>query len=203
MRLLYGTTNPAKLNSMKIALEPIGIELIGLNELEGELPEIAEDGSEPIENARQKSVAYYKTFGIPVFSCDSGMYFVDEPNVMQPGTFVRRYTGVDMYDDDQLLKHYSGVAKANGGTIKTQYINAVSLVLDKDTIIDHQGDDISSDPFLLSEKAHAKRVEGFPLDAISIDIASGRYYYDLDAESVDVEKWQRGMREFFTRHLRR
>ena len=79
MKLLYGTTNLGKLNSMRNVLQPIGIEVIGLSEMDGELPYIPEDGIEPVDNARQKSMAYYKTFGIPVFSLDSGLYFIDEP----------------------------------------------------------------------------------------------------------------------------
>jgi 8-oxo-dGTP diphosphatase len=201
MKLLYGTTNPAKLNSMKKALAPLGIELIGLNELEDQLPEIAEDKVEPVDNAKQKSLAYFEAFGLPVFSCDSGLYFIDEPNLKQPGAFVRRYTGVDMYEDDELMEHYRLVAKSNGGFVKAQYINGISLVLDKHTMISHQGEDISSEPFLLTSDPHPKRVKGFPLDSISIDLKTGEYYFDMVEESEDVENWQRGMRKFFTTSL--
>lgn len=37
-KLLYGTGNPAKLSSMKKWLEPLNFEIIGLNDLEKEIP---------------------------------------------------------------------------------------------------------------------------------------------------------------------
>lgn len=201
MKLLYGTTNPAKLHSMKKALRPLGIELMGLSDLDKPLPEVAEDGIEPIENARQKSEAYYKTFQMPVFSCDSGLYFTEAPHVEQPGAFVRRYTGVHMTEDEALIRHFSQVAKANGGAIKAQYINAISLVINQDTIFDFQGPSISSKPFLLMSEPHEKRVQGFPLDALSVHIDSGQYYYDLLDQDEDQRGWEQGMREFFKMHL--
>ena len=75
MKLLYGTGNPAKLSSMKKKLKKIEIELIGLKDLDCEIPDVPETGRTPLENARQKALAYYHTFNIPVFSCDSGLYF--------------------------------------------------------------------------------------------------------------------------------
>lgn len=200
MKLLFGTTNPGKLNSMRKTLAPLGIELIGLDDLDGDIPFIAEDGNTPLENARQKSKAYFKCFGIPVFSFDSGLYFIDEPNLIQPGTYVRRYTGIDM-DDDQLIEHYSAVAKSNGGTIKAQYINGVSLMMDEDTIYEYQGDEISYNPFFITSKPHCKRVKGIPLNTISIDIKTGKYFYDLENESEDVKKRRKGIQTFFSKHL--
>ena len=78
MKLLYGTGNQAKLSVMRSRLEKTGIELIGLSDLRAEgksVPEVAENGNTPLENARVKALAYYKAFQMPVFSCDSGLYF--------------------------------------------------------------------------------------------------------------------------------
>ena len=38
MKILYGTTNKGKLQALAAAVKPLGIELIGLNELECKLP---------------------------------------------------------------------------------------------------------------------------------------------------------------------
>ena len=89
MRLLYATTNQAKLESIRRITKILGLEIIGLNDLKNrpefcnvKFPEIDETGSNPLENATIKAKAYYDAFGIPVFSCDSGLYFdeVDEIN---------------------------------------------------------------------------------------------------------------------------
>jgi len=198
MKLLYGTTNPSKLRYMRRNLETIGIEVLGLNDLEGKLPHIAEDGQEPLDNAKQKALAYYKTFGIPVFSLDSGLYFIDEPHLEQPGTYIRRYTGNEM-DDMELLNHYMNLARENGGTIKAQYINAIVLVMDEDNIFEYQGPDISWDPFYLTSKAHEKIEAGFPLNSISVEIASGKYFFDIKEKTKDASRYQEAMRSFFSK----
>ena len=68
MKLLFGTGNAAKLSVMRNRLKKIDIELIGLNDLRAEgmdIPEVAETGSTPLENARIKALAYYKAFNMP------------------------------------------------------------------------------------------------------------------------------------------
>lgn len=70
MKLLYGTSNLAKLSAMRNRLGQLDIELIGLNDLRAEgksIPEVIEDGNTPLENARLKAMAYYEVFQIPVF----------------------------------------------------------------------------------------------------------------------------------------
>ena len=93
MKLLYGTGNPAKLSAMRKRLESLtekyDIELIGLKDLNTEIPQVPEDGNTPLENAHQKAAAYYEAFHIPVFSCDSGLYFDGISGDIQPGVHVR------------------------------------------------------------------------------------------------------------------
>ena len=40
---------------------------------------------DPLENARQKALAYYRICGQPVFSQDSGLYIEGLPKERQPG----------------------------------------------------------------------------------------------------------------------
>ena len=94
MKLLYGTGNLAKLSVMKSLLQALEIELIGLNDLKGEgisIPAVSEDGNTPMENARKKAEAYYQAFQMPVFSCDSGLYFDNVPDEIQPGEIGRAH----------------------------------------------------------------------------------------------------------------
>lgn len=74
MKILYGTKNPAKINSMKNMLKNLEIELISLNDINLEIGKIDESGNSPLENARIKAFSYYKVWKKPVFSCDSGLY---------------------------------------------------------------------------------------------------------------------------------
>ena len=74
MILLYATTNPAKLDSMRRVLDPLSIEMTGLYDLNVPLPDVTETGKNPLENAVLKAKIYYEAFHIPLFSCDSGLY---------------------------------------------------------------------------------------------------------------------------------
>ena len=150
MKILYGTTNRAKLQAMNKSVEGLDIELIGLNDLDCELPVIDENGKNPLENAEIKARAYYEAFHMPVFSCDSGLCF-DE-----------------LKEEDQ---HYSSMDIS-----------------------------IATEPFILVTKPHEKRVKGFPLDSSSVDIESGKYYYDLDVKDVSTSV-DDGVREFFKESL--
>ena len=53
------------------------------------------------------------------------------------------------------------------------------------------------EPFLLTDTPHTKRVEGFPLDRISLDISTGKYIYDLEVDSQGEEAQRNGFECFF------
>lgn len=55
---------------------------------------------------------------------------------------------------------------------------------------------IATEPFALVTEPHPKRVEGFPLDSLSVDIATGKYYYDLQTKDVSTSV-DEGIRKFF------
>lgn len=55
---------------------------------------------------------------------------------------------------------------------------------------------MATEPFILVAEPHAKRVEGFPLDSLSIDIGTGKYYYDLEVKDVSTSV-DDGARQFF------
>ena len=100
IKLLYGTTNKAKITVMENAVGDLGIELISLNDLYCELPVIVENGKTPLENAEIKARAYYEEFHIPVFFCDSGLYFDELSDEEQPGIHVRRVGGKELSDEE-------------------------------------------------------------------------------------------------------
>ncbi|MCI9419405.1 MAG: hypothetical protein HFG32_05255 [Eubacterium sp.] len=160
MKLLYGTGNPAKLFSMRKRLQGMGIEVLGLRDLGCAIPQVAEDGQTPLENARQKALAYYQAFQIPVFSCDSG-----------------------------LAKKY--------GNLTAFYKNAICLVMDEEHIYEAMEPSMESERFWITEKSHVIHKKGFPLDSLSVEIRSGRYYYDLPEEALDQVAVEDGFLEFF------
>lgn len=201
MKLLFGTGNPAKLEAMKRRLAPLGIELTGLCDLNFEIPEVIEDGSTPLENAEKKAKAYYKAFGLPVFSCDSGLYIENIPESEQPGVHVRTVNGRYL-SDEEMIEHYTSLARRYGD-LKARYKNAICLVMDSDRIYKAMEDSMASEPFVITSKPHSKiKKQGFPLDSLSIDIKTGKYYYDLPAEELDQVAVEDGVLEFFRKCLK-
>ena len=196
MKLLYGTGNPAKLSSMKESLKTLGIELIGLKDLECEIPDVPEDGETPLENAMQKAMAYYKAFHMPVFSCDSGLYFDNVPDDIQPGVHIRRVNGKSL-TDDEMFAYYSGLARKYGG-LTARYKNAICFVYDNEHLYEGMIASMDSKPFIITAIPHSPvREKGFPIDSLSIDIESGKYFYDLPVQEVDQVAVEDGFLQFF------
>jgi len=199
IKLLYGTGNPAKLSSMKAMLSGLDFEVIGLNDLDAKSTcEIDESGNSPLSNARIKATMYFKEFGMPVFSCDSGLYFDDIDSQYQPGTMVRRVNDKTL-TDDEMIDYYSDMAKKHGGSITAWYKNAICLVTGEDNIVGYDGKDIASEKFYITSSPHKNRFEGFPLDSISIHIDSGKYYMDIKASSGYKSKYDERLSSGFIR----
>ncbi len=201
MKILYGTGNPAKLSAMQRRLAGLNIEVIGLKDIDMDIPDIVEDGKTPLENARKKAIGYYEAFHMPVFSCDSGLYIDDIPREDQPGVHVRTINGKCLSDDEMLL-HYSGLARKYGD-LKARYRNAICLVMDEERIYEAMEESMASEPFIITDKQHAIGIKkkGFPLDSLSIDIKTGKYYYDLEEDELNKVAVEDGFLEFFKKVL--
>lgn len=198
VKLLYGTGNQAKLEAMRRRLSGLGLELAGLADMEGSIPDVKEDGNTPLENARKKARAYYGAFRIPVFSCDSGLYFEGVPEKDQPGVHVRTVNGKYL-TDEEMLEHYGGLAEKYGN-LKARYHNAICLVLDEEHIYEAMDESLKSAPFLITAVPYSGvRHKGFPLDALSVDIVTGKYFYELNEGKADQIAVEDGFLEFFGR----
>lgn len=195
MQLLYGTRNLAKIDAMQKRLAGLGIEVIGLDAISQELPDVEETGNTPLENATIKALAYYKALHMPVFSCDSGLYIDNIPKDLQPGIHVRTINGKYL-TDEEMASYYSGMA-ARYGDLRARYRNAICLVLDEDHIYQAMDKSMESETFLITSKSRPVRRKGFPLDSLSVDIKTGKHFYDLEASALDQVAVEDGFLEFF------
>lgn len=200
MKVLYGTTNQAKLDSMRRLTKSLDIEIIGLKDLDKPLPEIDENGNNPLENAKIKAQAYYEAFAMPVFSCDSGLYFEGLEDELQPGTHTRRVNGKEL-TDEEMIEYYSTLAKENGNRLIGRYRNAICFIPDNKNCFSSMDESLATEPFILVSEPHEKRMKGFPLDSLSVDIATGKYYYDIEEKSVDQSAIEQGFKSFFEKVL--
>ena len=135
---------------------------------------------------------------MPVFSCDSGLYIDGIPQEEQPGIHVRTVNGRYL-SDEEMLEHYSGLARKYGD-LTARYRNAICLVLDEEHIYRAMDKSMESAPFIITSRPHsAIRKKGFPLDSLSVDIRTGKYYYDLEEKELDQVATGDGFLDFFRR----
>lgn len=197
-RILYGTGNLAKIDSMRRITADLDMEILSPKELGLMLPAVDECGKDPLENAKIKAKAYYQAFGMPVFSCDSGLYFKEVPDELQPGTHIRRVHGREL-QDEELLSYYAGLAKVYGGRLTAQYRNAVYVVIGEDEYYYSEDDALDTEVFTMLDTPHEKRVPGYPLDSLSVDTVTGKYYHDMKDRTVDKSCIEQGYKAFWTR----
>jgi len=198
MNLLYGTYNPSKLESMIKMLDGLDLCIVGLESLAMEIKEAKETGKDPLSNATQKAMSYFEQIKQPIFSCDSGLYFegVDEKD--QPGVLIKRINGNNLSHSEMLI-YYSNLASSYGGKLIAYYKNSICLVMNENNIYKYDGEDINSEKFYIVDKPHEKYREGFPLDSLSVEIASMKYYYDLEGSKSESLGVINGFRNFFIR----
>ena len=209
LTLLYGTTNPAKLEAMKNRLSDLPfLEIEGLKEgmsgvtiqpgdsqRTGKLPQMKETGNSVLENAVQKARQYYELLHRPVFSCDTGIYLEGVPGELQPGIHVRQREGKYL-TDEELLGFYQDLA-VRYDPLTAVYQNGICLILDEEHIYASADASLKSKPFRIVDKPHPIRKEGFPLDSLSVDPETGAYFYDLAKDSLDKIAVEDGFLQFF------
>lgn len=197
--LLYGTGNPAKLDMMRGYLASFDLDIIGLQDMKETPPEVEENGNDPLENAYEKAMAYYQFYKVPVFSCDSGLFFDNVPDEWQPGIHVRNIGGKRLSDSEMII-YYGLKAREYGGKLTARYKNAICLVLSENEIHRSMDESLWGKPFYIVGKPHEKRVEGFPIDSLTVDIESGKYFFDLP-QTKDT-RFAEGVWNFFENALK-
>ena len=99
MKVLFATTNPAKIRKYADELRKRNIEVITIKDLDINL-NVEENGKNAIENAYIKSKAYYDVTGITTIGMDNNLFIEDLPEEKQPGTHVRRVNGKTLSEEE-------------------------------------------------------------------------------------------------------
>ena len=176
MKVLFATTNPAKVNKYKQALENKGIELITIKDLEINLP-INENGKNAIENAYIKAKTYYEATKIPTIGMDNNLFIENLPEEKQPGTYVRRINGKEL-NDDEMIEHYTKLVKENGKKLMAKWVYGMVVCSDKGTAEFSW----NKEHFYFVDTPSENRNPGYPLDSISIIPEFNKYLVDLTEE---------------------
>ena len=173
MKVLFATTNPAKVRRYKDLLKENGIELITINDLDVKV-NVDEIGKNALENAYIKAKTYYDITKMPTIGMDDCLFIEGILEEEQPGTNVRRVNGKRL-DDDEMLEHYTKLVKKYGGKLTAKWVYGMIIYTDEGVFKTTW----SKDDFYLVDKPIEKRNVGYPLDSISIIPESGKYFAEL------------------------
>lgn len=113
---------------------------------------------------------------------------------------IKRING-NNFTYSEMLTYYCNLASKYGGRLLAYYKNAICLVMDENNIFTFDGEDIQSEKFYIVDKPHNEYREGFPLDSLSVEMKSMKYYYDLEGQEDDNLGVYQGFRDFFIRSL--
>ena len=184
MKVLFATSNPAKVRNYKEKLLKSGIELLTLKDIDIHI-HVEENGKNAIENAYIKAKTYYDELRIPTIGMDNNLFIEGIPDELQPGVFVRRINGKEL-NGDEMIEYYTKLVKEYGGKLKARWVYGMVLISENGTY-EYSW---SYDDFYLVDKVNAKRNPGYPLDSISIDEKLNKYFVDMTEEDRIKNKKQ-------------
>ena len=182
MKLLFATTNPAKIKRYESRLAENGIELITIKDLDFKL-DINENGKNALENAYIKAKEYYDATKIITIGMDDNLFIEGLPEEKQPGTHVRRVNG-KVLTDEEMIEYYSNLAKEYGGKLTAKWVYGMVIYNGKEA----KEYTWSKSHFYFIDKPCDKRNPGYPLDSITIVPEYNKYYLDLTKEEKENYK---------------
>ncbi len=182
MKVLFATTNQAKVGKYKEALKEKGIKLITINDLDFKL-DIDENGKNAIENAYIKARVYYNVTKMPTIGMDNCLFIEELPEEKQPGTHVRRVNGKEL-TDEEMIEYYTNLVKEYGGKLTAKWVYGMVICDGRE----RKEYSWSKSNFYLVDKPCEKRNPGYPLDSISVMPENNQYWLELTDEQKKKSK---------------
>ena len=182
MKVLFATSNPAKVRKYADKLKENGIDLLTLKDFDIDLhPD--EKGKNALENAFIKAKAYYDELNIITIGMDNNLYIDGIPEDRQPGVFVRRINGKEL-NDDEMIEHYTSLVKEFGGKLKARWVYGMVVYNGKEK----REYTWSKGEFYFVDEPCERRNPGYPLDSISIMPECNKYFVDLTEEDRALDQ---------------
>ena len=182
MKVLFATTNPAKVRRYAEKLREKNIEVLTIKDLGINL-HVDENGKNAIENAYIKAKAYYDEIRITTIGMDNNLFIEGLPEEKQPGTHVRRINGKEL-NDDEMIEHYTNLVREHGGKLTAKWVYGMVIYNGKE----EKEYTWSKGHFYFVDKPCEKRNPGYPLDSISIMPECNKYFVDLTEEDRNINK---------------
>lgn len=198
-QILFASSNPSKIARYKSELEEKEIMLLTPKDLNINI-DVDETGSSAIENALIKARSYARIVNIPVMAEDSNLYFDDVPKDKEPGVFVRRINGQRL-SDIEVIKYYRDFIKeySTNGRLTCKWVFGLALInKGKESTYTWNLDD-----FYMVDKQSNILKPGYPLDSLSIDKKTHKYFSEMNNEEREnfLRKDDSGVVEFIVENL--
>lgn len=179
MKILFATHNKAKLSLYRAMMQNTSYELVGLDDLNIK-EEVEEDQTTTEGNSLKKAKFYSGMLDMPTIADDSGLFFDNVEDSLQPGTHVRRIGGKTL-NDDELTDYYINLVKNHGGSLDGYFNKSVSISYkEKEFVLTYKVKKIFLD------KSCGVKNPGFPLDSISITPEYNKYTALLTKEENEL-----------------
>jgi hypothetical protein len=179
---------------VRASLASLPVEIVTLRELNIET-EIREDGRSTEENAEKKARAYFAESQLPTLAIDGGLRIIKFPDKKQPGVLVRRIWRIDRQaTDEEVLDYYAGELDKVGGESVGIWRGSMVLVISREKVFC----DTYSFKTLLTSRRKGCIVPGSPLDTLTIDPTTGKYFSEITYQERPDAKW---VFEFVRRHM--
>lgn len=184
-KITVATTNKAKIDQIRGALMPLGIEVVGAENL----PDIQEIGETALQYAHIKATEYVKQLKTRVLSMDNALYFEGLLEDKQPGLHVRRINKNNYRPTDvELLTYYSSLVLSLGERVNARWEFGI-CVANQDGIC-HETTIVSPRIFISTPSKII--VPGYPLESIQIDPGSGKIVSEMTQVQQDTF-WQKAI----------
>lgn len=181
--VLLGTTNPAKIKRFEELLRGYAVQFYTLRDLHIE-QELRETGATPRENAELKAKFYGQYFDLVICN-DSGLYFDDLPleDPRQPGLHIRTPQG-ERLDDEQMISYYTTLVHSLGGRVLAYYLDGVAVYRQGKIFSLMEAKEVAKQhAFYMVDSPARERHPGWPLDSLSQDCKTQRYFVEKRTEA--------------------
>lgn len=181
MKVLFATTNPAKIKRYAKELENRNIEVVTIKDLEINI-DVEENGKDDIENAYIKAKAYYDATKLTTIAMDDNLYIEGLVDKEQPKCYVRRVNGKRL-NDDEMIEHYINIAHKLGGQARGYWLHGIAIC--KDGKIETYE---KKSYRIFTDKASKTKLEGYPLASICISEKYNKYRAEMTEEEISEEQ---------------
>ena len=184
MKVLFATTNLAKINYYAEELIRKGMTILTLNDLKLS-SEIEEDGKDPVESAIVKAKSYYNISKITTVAMEDRLYIEGLEEALQPNINFRKVNGKRL-EDNEMIEYYSNLVKKLGGKAGAKWIKGVAIY-SKGGLKTLEYSKVN---FWLVDKPSREIKEGYPLDSLTMIPEFNKYLTDLTWEEYELFKKQ-------------